>query len=129
MDKLISQLKTIKGLIEIKIVEDKNRKEILKREKKQNKGVLCCLKKRYVLLVTHNSEFRDPYDTLVKIEENEIIFPALSFSELAHIDAISSSPSKEVHDFLVKAYNLEKNKNHATLLIAFEELPESTHKS
>ena len=55
-------------------------------------------------------------------EEDKVIFPALPFPELEHLYAVSGSPSKEAHDFLVEKYNLENQDEHATIIVGFDEV-------
>ena len=116
---ILKDLKKVKGLSNINLLNNKLKKCILDMEKKSNIGVLESLKRKYTIVLTHDSNFRKPEEKIVKRENGRIIFPAVSFSEVKTKNAVSSSPSKKVHDFLVKRFNL-KLKDEATLLIGFD---------
>ena len=120
MEKAISHLKAMRGLKQVKVLNNEHKKEIMRRESKNNEGVSECLKKKTVIILVHDSEFREAVSELVIKKNDEVYFPALPFPEL--VNAISSSPSKAVHDFLVKEYDLVDDPEFATILIGFEEL-------
>lgn len=118
VEKIISQLKQVKGLSNFNLLHDSHKKKILELEESRNLGVKECLNRQFTLLLTHDSSFRPPTSSEVIKKENSITFPPVSFPEVDAKDVVSSSPSKKVHDFLVKEFNL-KLKDEATLLIGF----------
>ena len=119
MDDIIERLKNVQGLVDVRIIEWMHILEIEKLESKGNIGVRECLKRRNVSVIVHNSKFRTPSETLVKSDKSEIIFPALPFPELGK-NAISASPSKKTHEFLIKEYQFQDNVELATLLIGLD---------
>ncbi len=119
MKKVISKLKYVKGLSNFNLLHDYHKKKILELEESRNLGVKECLSREFVLLLTHDSTFRPPTSPEVMKKDNKVIFPPVSFPEVEAKDVVSSSPSKIVHDFLVKEFNL-KLKDEATLLIGFK---------
>lgn len=120
LNSIINELKGVKGLNNINLLTKKDINFIKKNEEKRNIGVSECLKRKYVLVLTHNSKFREPEEKIVRFKNNKLILPAVKFSEVKTKNVVSSSPSKEIHNYLVKKFKL-KLKDEATLLIGFDE--------
>lgn len=118
VEKIISKLKQVKGLSNFNLLHDSHKKKILELEESRNLGVKECLSREFVLLLTHDSSFRPPTSSEVIKKDNKVTFPPIAFPEVEAKDVVSSSPSKIVHDFLVKEFNL-KLKDEATLIIGF----------
>lgn len=110
--KEIEKLKKVKGLDNITILTEEDKSKILEVEEERNTGVRECLKKKFVLAMSHDSSFRKPPEEIVK----DGTFPAVSFPEIE--GAISSSPGWKVHEFLKKKMNLKDG--YATLIVGFE---------
>ena len=117
-DEIIHLLQQIKGLTNIKVLSEEEKKIIAELEGKENHGVHACLAKRITIALTHNSQFRDPPQPIVEKKGDIHIFPPVPFPELHN--AFSSSPSKKVHDFLVKRLSLHAGEEDATLLIGMD---------
>tara|TARA_Y100000034_G_scaffold133744_1_gene200134 strand:- start:2974 stop:3867 length:894 start_codon:yes stop_codon:yes gene_type:complete len=117
--KVISHLKNVKGLDNIYLLDKEVKKYIFKKEDKNNRGVLECLKRRYTIVLTHNSHFRNPKGKIVVKGKKNILFPGIPFPEVNEENVVSSSPNKKIHDYLVEKFNL-KLKDEATLLIGFD---------
>tara|TARA_Y100000310_G_scaffold179357_1_gene179328 strand:+ start:5105 stop:5440 length:336 start_codon:yes stop_codon:yes gene_type:complete len=109
----LSKLTKIKGLANFHFLEDDDIDVIRNLEETENTGVQDVLNKRHVLALTHNSEFRAPPAPIVVDGE----FPAVKFPEIE--GAISASPGKEVHKFLVKRFKLVLT-DEATLLVGWD---------
>ncbi len=118
MEKVLQKLKQVKGLSNFNLLHDSHKKKILELEESRNHGVKECLSRQFTLLLTHDSSFRPPASSEVIEKGSSILFPPVPFPEVEAKDVVSSSPSKTVHDFLVKEFNL-KLKDEATLLIGF----------
>ena len=116
---IMEKLTSLDGLYNINLIREKDKDIILNMEEEENQGVHECIDRKFTLMVTHNSNFRDPDGEIVKEKDNKIIFPSVPFSEVNAKNVVSSSPCKEVHDFLVKKFDL-KLKDEATLLIGFD---------
>lgn len=119
INKVIEDLRKVNGLDNVKLLDEKLKKDTYSLEEKNNVGVRECLKRKYTIILTHDSSFREPEGKIVKKNNRKIIFPAVSFSEVKAKNVVSSSPSKKVHNFLVKKLNLKLN-DEATLLIGFD---------
>lgn len=115
---VMSKLHDVKGLGNIHILREKDRDVILNMEEEENHGVQECLDRQYTLVLTHTSNFRKPEGEIVKNEDGKIVFPGVKFSEVNAKDVVSSSPGKEVYEFLVKKFKLIL-KDEATLLVGF----------
>ena len=117
---IIENLKNVKGLYNFVILNDDGKKAIIEMENGRNTGVLTCLGKRFVIVMTHDSKFRNPIGSLVLQTSEGIVFPALPFPEIDAKKPLSASPSKKVHDYLVKKFNMSINEEHATLIVGFD---------
>ncbi|MAF51237.1 MAG: hypothetical protein CMH64_04055 [Nanoarchaeota archaeon] len=116
---IIKTLSETKGLDNVNLLKEEIKDIIRNLENDSNEGVISCLDRKYTLVLTHDSNFRDPVREIVKKENGEITFPPIPFPEVKATNVVSSSPSKEVHDFLVKEFNLTLE-DDATLLIGFD---------
>ena len=116
---IINSIKKIKGLANVNQISTDLKRDILKLEDKNNSGVFQCLKRKHTIALTHDHSFREPEGEIIVKRSNKIIFPGISFSEVKAKNVVSSSPSKKVHELLVKKFSL-KLKDDATLLIGFD---------
>ncbi len=106
----------IKGLHKPKYLSNKEINQIRILNNPNNTGVEEVLNKKYVLLVFHDSNFREPREKIVKKIGNETIFPPIPFKEIKN--SISASPSKKLHEYLIKKTKIKKD--WASLLIGFQ---------
>ena len=120
MEILIDTLKKLKGVTQVRVLDNTHKEELFLLEEERNLGVRECLKRKTVLILLHNSDFRDPIGSLVLKNKKSILFPPLPFPELGAKNVVSASPSKEVHTFLVEQYLLKKESELATVLIGFD---------
>jgi len=122
IDLIIEGLKKMQGLYNFTILSDEDKRNILEMEDGRNTGVLKCLGKRFVIALTHDSTFRQPLGSLVVETSEGVVFPAQPFPEINAKKPISASPSKKVHDYLIKTFNMQVNEEHATLLVGFDDV-------
>jgi len=115
---IIESLKSA-GLSNIYLLKEEDKDIILNMEEDENLGVKECIERKFTLVLTHDSGFRKPQGKIVKENNGNMIFPAVPFSEVNAKRVVSSSPGRDVHQFLVKRFNL-KLKDDATLLIGFD---------
>ena len=116
---VLQDLKKIEGLDNFFLISEKDKSAIGKVERGNNLGVFETLGRDFVLVMTHDSNFREPAGSIVLETENGFVFPGVPFPELKAKDVVSSSPSEAVHDFLVKRFGLKIENNEATLLVGF----------
>ena len=114
MMKTEETLKNILGIGNVILLNKEQKKRILELEDGNNVGVMKCVKREFCFFCTHDSSFREPDCEIVRKNNEKIIFPPVGFHEIP--GAISSSPSKKVHDWVVKELGL-KLKDEASLLI------------
>lgn len=119
LEKIIRGLNKVHGLGNINILNKTQIEFIKYNEDKNNEGVFECLKRKYVLCVTHDSDFRDPEEVIVAKKKDKLIFPPVKFSEVKAKNVVSSSPGKKIHKYLTKEFKLKLN-DEATLLIGFD---------
>ena len=117
---IFRQLQTVKGLKPLTYLEDKHKKFVESHEQKNNLGVFDALKRQHTLLLVHDSSFRDPAGPIVQKYISGVIFPSVPFPEVEAKNVISSSPSREVHEKLLKQLHLSVTPQEATLLIGFD---------
>ena len=118
VESIISKLKSVKGLDNVNLLEKEDIDIIRNLEEERNRGVFDCLEREFVIVLTHDSSFRGPKENIVKEENGILYFPGVNFPEIKGKEVISSCPCKDVHDFLVKKFNLQLE-DEATLLIGF----------
>ncbi len=111
----ILKLRFIKGLHSPTPLKNKEINKIRKLNEPNNIGVEEVLNKKNIILVFHDSKFRKPQKKIVKKIDKEVIFPAIPFPEIKN--SISSSPSKRLHNYLIK--NRKTKKDWASLLIGY----------
>ncbi len=116
---IITDLKKVMGLGNINLLNKKDLDYIRNNEEKNNIGVFECLKREYVLIAAHDSSFRNPEGDIVKKEKEEVIFPAVRFSEVKAKNVVSSSPSIKIHNYLIERFKLRLD-DEATLIIGFD---------
>ena len=119
INSIIEKLRLIDGLTNIYVLGNEDKKLIEKLEEENNIGVKECLNKMITLVAIHDSRFREPMFPLVNIKDKRVKFTSLPFKDIKEIEALSSSPSKIVHKYLKKRYNMKINEEHATLIIGF----------
>ena len=116
---IIKTLKETKGLDNVNLLNEETRDIIRNLEEEHNEGVSTCLDRKFTVVLTHDSNFRDPVREIVREKNGKVLFPPIPFPEVKAQNVVSSSPSKEIHDFLVKEFKLIL-KDEATLLIGFD---------
>jgi hypothetical protein len=116
---ILEKLKDVPGLNHLGFLKEKHKSIISQMEESNNLGVLECLKREHILLLSHNSYFRPPTSEIVKFQNNTSIFPSVPFPEVKAEDVVSSSPSLAVHNWLLNEFNISLNKEEATLLVGF----------
>jgi hypothetical protein len=116
---IIKTLRETKGLDNVFLLKEDLKDIVRNLEEEHNDGVTSCLDRKFTVLLTHDSNFRDPVREIVKQESGKISFPPIPFPEVKANNVVSSSPSEEVHNFLVKKFKLNL-KDEATLLIGFD---------
>jgi hypothetical protein len=116
---ILESLRKTEGLNNINLLNQEDRDIIINLEEESNLGVSECIERNHVVVVTHNSSFREPERDIVVNKEEKTIFPALDFPEVKANDVVSSSPGISVHNYLRKRFGMNINGHHATLLIGF----------
>ena len=116
---ILKELNKIDGLDNINLLNEEDKDIIINLEEENNIGVIECIERNYVVVVTHNSEFREPEKDIVINHDKKTILPALDFPEVKAKNVVSGSPGINVHNYLRKRFNLNINNEHATLLIGF----------
>ena len=119
LNEIINKLKNVEGLANIHLLNIKDIKKIDELEDKSNLGVREAIRRSFVLLITHDYSFRDPYGELIVNIANKHILPPLAFPEIDANNVVSSSPNNKVHQYLIKRFKL-KLKDEATLIIGFD---------
>lgn len=115
---IINDLEKVGGLGNVNLLDKNDINYIRNNEEKNNLGVFECLKREYVLIMTHDSSFRNPEGDIVKKKNGKVIFPAAKFSELKAKNVVSSSPGIKIHNYLIERFKLRLD-DEATLLIGF----------
>ena len=115
--KFIQKLKLsfTKGLHKPKFLSEKQKNKLRILNEANNIGISEVLNKKNVILVFHDSSFRDPPKKITKKIGKEIVFPSIPFKEIKN--SISASPSKKLHNYSTK--NIKIKKNWASLLVGF----------
>src|SRR3989338_4869376 len=108
---IVDGLKQVNGLSNFNLLSEFDKVKILALEEERNICVIKAIKMPNTLLLTHDSNFREP---TCPIFVNGI-FPPVPFPELNAKSVVSSSPSKPVHDYLTKKFNLNLKNEEATL--------------
>lgn len=118
IDQIITKLNQTKGLANLRLLTEIQKKKIEQIEEPRNIGVKEALKREFTIMLTHDSTFRPPKSKEVIYEGGQVIFPPVPFPEVDAKNVVSCSPSEQVHNFLVREFEL-KLKDEATLLIGF----------
>lgn len=145
---IFKTLKNCRGVTAHRFLNADEKEKIRLMETPENLGVAEALSRAYTLAATHDSAFRKPPAPTVILEsdgrtvgkENPITgkfelepgihgphgkysFPPVPFPELERIaqNVVSSSPSKQVHEYLMGLLELEETAEIATLLIGFDQ--------
>ena len=114
-EQIIQLLRKIDGLANIYVLNEEEKRLLAELEEEENHGMHACLTMPITLVLTHDSSFREPAAPIVLQKNGKHTFPPVPFPELQR--AISSSPSKKVHDFLIKRLHLNLGEGDATLVI------------
>ena len=77
---IIENLKKVRGLDNIILLNKKDFEFIKNNEEPRNLGVFECLNRKYVVVLTHDSSFREPEDKIVRIKDKKLIFPLRQLS-------------------------------------------------
>lgn len=89
-------------------------------EESRNHGVYDVLRKKHVLCLLHDDLFPVPHENLVvKNSKGEIYFPPLAFPQIQEPWAISASPSKEIHEYLLRYFPYAQE-HEATVLVGWD---------
>ncbi|GEM_PF-3020520 len=115
-DIIIKKVSKVKGIRFHHFLNNNQKAVIAHMEDKNNQGIHECLKKSCVFVVTHDEQFRRPLTPLILNNNQGLIFPPQKFPEV-HPKALCSSPSKKVHDFLIRELRMYIDENEATLLV------------
>lgn len=116
---IFDRLRAVQGLSNFNFLTEEDKDSIRELEEENNFGVFECINRDVCIVLTHNDEFRDPGIPLSILENNEEVFIPIPFPEILERDTISSSPSKNVHEFLEKRFSLDLDEKNATLLVGF----------
>ena len=119
IEKEKKNLLSIKGIKEVIVLDNIDKKYIFETEEDRNHGVYECLKKNVLFCITHDSNFRQPDNPIVLKLRKKIIFPTVNFHEIQRASVISSSPWIEVHNYLIKKFK-NVSTYDATVLIGFD---------
>jgi len=118
IQRIINDLKHMKGLDNFIILNDKDKKTIENLEEENNIGVKEAIKRKHVIAFTHDSTFRKPIAKIVENKDGKIILPPVPFPEVNAKNVVSSSPGYKVDAFLRK--KMKAKKEDATLIIGFD---------
>lgn len=110
-------LMVLKGIKEVTMITEDDKDVIWNMEEERNIGVFQTLMRRYVIVVTHDTSWRPAASDIVVKRGERVVFPPVSFPEVKEKDAISSSPGRNVHQYLSSKIRIEPN--DATILIGF----------
>jgi hypothetical protein len=116
----ISLIKTLPGIVDAIELSHDSRKYIHLHEEKRNSGITETLKRDCIVCFIHNSDFRDPVESLVRKDHLWVIeFPGIPFPEIVWVWVISSSPSAPIHDYLLQFFPYA-NPGDATVLVGWD---------
>ena len=120
LQKVIDELKSTSGSTKILLLTNLDKLEFKVLEDSNNWGVKLALERRYVFVVVHDSNFRQPMGSMVLQDNNQLIFPPLPFPEIKAWNVISSSPSAVLHKHIINRFDLDLTNEDATLIIGFD---------
>lgn len=115
---ILHGLRHLQGITRLCVLSPEEKKFILSNEDANNLGVREAVKRTYCVCAVHDSNWREPTQSIVRHENGEIVFPPVVFPEVPAKHVVSSSPGLKVHDFLTKRVRIEGDE--ATLLIGFD---------
>lgn len=128
--KALNSLK-VKGLGHFLILTEPQKEYIKHKEDPINKGILESINRRFTIVCTHDSSFREPAGAITsKDKEGNLFLPPVPFPELENLNVdgetpkkvISGSPGYRVDEYLRHIYkenNIVLEKDDATLLVGF----------
>jgi len=115
-EKILLNIKWVKEVVYLK---DKDRIFIFDNEEDRNHWVYEVLRKKVLFVISHDSSFRKPDESIVLQKWEKVIFPTVKFHEIKRDWVISASPWLVVHNYLKdKFHNLWKD--DATILVGFD---------
>ena len=117
VNKVVNDLKKVKGLNNFIILNKEDKKIIKELEDKNNLGVLEAIKRKNTIAFTHDSTFREPSGKIVIKKGNKLILPPVPFPEVKAKNVVSCSPGYKVDSYLRKKIQAEKD--DATLIVGF----------
>lgn len=150
LNNVLRILENCSGITAQRLLEPEEKEQIVSMEQPANTGVSEVLSRKFTLVAVHDSTFRKPPAPTVLLEsegktigkenvlagkfelepgaseaEGTYVFPPVPFPELEKIaqNVVSSSPSKQVHGYLMGLLKLEEKPELATLLIGFDPKP------
>lgn len=95
---MIQTLKSLPGIVDALEVSQDLRLYIQEHEESRNHGVHEALRRRFLIVVLHDSLFREPAGPIIaKNAKGEVYFPGVPFPEVSGKSVISGSPSGEIH--------------------------------
>ncbi len=104
---------------EVVLLNDKDRAFIFENEEDRNHWVYEALRKKVLFVITHDSSFRNPDESIVLQKWDKVIFPTVKFHEIKRDSVLSASPWLSVHNYLKdKFVNLWEY--DATILVWFD---------
>jgi len=115
VDRVINQVKALRGIGDAVVLSEADRQYIWQHEEERNHGVFECLARDVTIAMTHNGSFRAPEGEITVEKGGKVIFPPVTFSEIKGGDVVSSSPGWAIHEYLrqkVTVHDME-----ATLLL------------
>lgn len=119
IEKEKNTLLNIQWIKEVVLLDDKDRAYIFENEEDINHWVYESLRKKVLFVITHDSSFRNPDESIVLKKWDKVIFPTVKFHEIKREWVLSSSPWLKVHKFLESKFdNLWKF--DATILVGFD---------
>ncbi len=120
-EEIANHLKFIPGVTETTLLLPEARQYILEHEEARNHGVLAVLKKNHVICLLHDSLFREAGTEIVsKTLQGDVFFPTVPFPELGKKNAISASPSQDIHTYLLRYFPYATH-DEATVLVGWDE--------
>ena len=121
---LTAEIKLVKGIKHVLLLDSEQREFIAQVESDlecetgiENVGVKQALRRTLVFVATHTGDFRTPHKEIVR--GRKILCTGFPELNKGGIDAIISSPCKEVHEYLSAFIKIdgEGEEQDATLLI------------
>lgn len=109
----------IQWIKEVYLLSDKDRTFIFENEEDRNHWVYESLRKKILFVISHDSSFREPDESIVYKKWEKVIFPIVKFHEIERKWVVSSSPWLKIHNYLKDKFkNLDEY--DATILVGFD---------